>query len=539
MINQVNHKEDERMMKLGQKIEILRMYFVEGKAKKEIARKLNISKNTVKSYINDFLNSKRELINSGVSKYELIENMVDKPKYKSANRHPRVMTDEVKEIIRIFLKDNEVKRNTGKAKMCMTAQDMYEALIEKGFSLSYTSVAQYVQKYKENEYTFEAFIKQVYDYGDVCEFDWGEVKLTINGIDIKYRMAVFTMAKSNFRFACLYKNENSQSFVDAHIRFFEYIGGVPKCMVYDNMKVAVAKFVGRTEKEATDALKKLSVYYGFNYRFCNIRSGNEKGHVENSVDFVRRKAFAEMSSFDNEVLAFDRLAQRLEKYNNIKTKYLNNNSPTDLLNIERSYLSKLMPTYTNCIDLTLRVDKLSTISYLQNRYSVPDYLVLKAVDVKVFIDKLEIFYNNNLVASHTRLYGNQEWSIDILHYTKTLSRKPGALLGSLAFEQMNSSLKEIYHNFFKEQPKSFIALLGIIGDYDITSVQNTIDILTQKSVEVNVENIKMILNRNNDYSNVTVPKSNLQEEIENNARRHLAMYDSVIGTSNVKGGVAV
>ena len=194
MINQVNHKEDERMMKLGQKIEILRMYFVEGKAKKEIARKLNISKNTVKSYINDFLNSKRELINSGVSKYELIENMVDKPKYKSANRHPRVMTDEVKEIIRIFLKDNEVKRNTGKAKMCMTAQDMYEALIEKGFSLSYTSVAQYVQKYKENEYTFEAFIKQVYDYGDVCEFDWGEVKLTINGIDIKYRMAVFTIS---------------------------------------------------------------------------------------------------------------------------------------------------------------------------------------------------------------------------------------------------------------------------------------------------------------------------------------------------------
>ena len=141
MVNRVNHKEDERMMKLGQKIEILRMYFVEGKAKKEIARKLNISKNTVKSYINDFLNSKRELINSGVSKYELIENMVDKPKYKAFNRQPRVMTDEVKEIIRNFLKDNEIKRNTGKSKMCMTAQDMFEALIEKGFSLSYTSVA--------------------------------------------------------------------------------------------------------------------------------------------------------------------------------------------------------------------------------------------------------------------------------------------------------------------------------------------------------------------------------------------------------------
>ena len=527
------------MITLGQKMEILRMYFVEGKPKKQIARDLKVSKNTVKSYINEFLISKQELINSGVSKYELIENMVDKPKYKALNRKPRVMTDEVKEIIRNFLKENETKRNIGKSKMCMTAQDMHEALIEKGFSLSYPSVAQYVQKYKENNSTFEAFIKQKYDDGDVCEFDWGEVKLVINGVDIKYRMAVFTMAKSNFRFAYLYRNENSQSFVDAHIRFFEHIGGVPRCMVYDNMKVAVARFVGRTEKEATDALKKMSVYYGFKYRFCNIRSGNEKGHVENSVDFVRRKAFSGVNSFDNEHIAFNRLADRLDKYNNIKTKYLNNSSPAELLNIEKQYLLELMPPYINCIDLTLRVDKLSTISYLQNRYSVPDYLVLKAVDVKVFIDRLEIFYNNNLVASHTRLYGNQEWSIDIMHYTKTLSRKPGALLGSIAFEQMNSTLKEIYHNFFNHNSKSFIELLSIVGNYDITSVQNTINILTQKSIEVNVENIKMILNRNNDCSNVTVPKSSLQEEIENNSRRHLAMYDLVIGTSNVKGGVAV
>ena len=321
--------------------------------------------------------------------------------------------------------------------------------------------------------------------------------------------------------------------------FSNISGGVPKCMVYDNMKVAVSKFVGKTEKEATETLKKMSVYYGFNYRFCNIRSGNEKGHVENSVDFVRRKAFSSLSSFENEDFAFSRLAERLEKYNNIKTKYLDNNSPADLLDIEKSHLLKLMPTYINCIDLTLRVDKLSTISYLQNRYSVPDYLVLKTVDVKIFIDKLEIFYNNNLVASHTRLYGNQEWSIDILHYTKTLSRKPGALLGSLAFEQMHSSLKEIYHNFFQEKPKAFIELLEVIGNYDIASVQNTINILTQKSIEVNIENIKMILNRRDDIVKTTSSKSNLQEEIEENSKRHLSLYDSIIGTSDLEGSVAV
>ena len=527
------------MIKLGQKIEILRMHFVEGKPKKQIARELKISKNTVKTYINDFLESKKELIASGVSKYELIENMVEKPKYNASNRNAKVMTDEVKEKIRVFISENELKRATGKIKMCMSAQDMYEALIEQGFSLSYPSVAQYVQKYKENEYTYEAFIKQQYNYGDVCEFDWGEVKLVINGVDVKFRMAVFTMAKSNFRFAYLYNNENTQSFVDAHIKFFEYIGGVPRCMVYDNMKVAVAKFVGRTEKEATIALKQMSVYYGFNYRFCNIRSGNEKGHVENSVDFVRRKAFSNMSSFASLDEALTRLSERLEKYNNIKTKYLSDKSPIDILNIEKNYLLDLMPTYTNCIDLTLRVDKLSTISYLQNRYSVPDYLVLKPVDVKVFVDKLEIFYNNKLVASHTRLYGNQEWNIDIMHYTKTLSRKPGALRGSVAFEQMNSSLKQIYHNYFKNEPKSFIELLEIIGNYDIDVVKNTINILAQKSIPVNTENIKMILNRNNENTNDNINKSNMQKEIEENSKRHLYMYDKVIGTTGLEGGVAV
>ena len=97
------------MIKLGQKIEILRMHFVEGKPKKQIARELKISKNTVKTYVNEFLESKKELIASGMSKYELIENMVEAPKYNSNNRSARVMTDEVKEKIHTFINENEIK----------------------------------------------------------------------------------------------------------------------------------------------------------------------------------------------------------------------------------------------------------------------------------------------------------------------------------------------------------------------------------------------------------------------------------------------
>ena len=164
---------------------------------------------------------------------------------------------------------------------------------------------------------------------------------------------------------------------------------------------------------------------------------------------------------------------------------------------------------------------------------------MKAVDVKVFIDKLEIFYNQKLVATHTRLYGNQEWSIDIMHYTKTLSRKPGALVGSLAFEQMNTYLKEVYHKHFKNEPKAFIELLELIGNNDITSIKKTINILTQKSITVNIENIKMIINRKNEPIKIEAHKSNMQKEIEENSKRHLSMYDKIIGTVNIEGSVAI
>lgn len=61
-------------------------------------------------------------------------------------------------------------------------------------------------------------------------------------------MAVMTTAKGNYRFAYLYQNQKMESFLDSHVRFFNHVGGVHKQIVYDNMKVAVARFVTRTEK---------------------------------------------------------------------------------------------------------------------------------------------------------------------------------------------------------------------------------------------------------------------------------------------------
>ncbi|MFP5082222.1 IS21 family transposase, partial [Pedobacter sp. JCM 36344] len=89
----------------------------------------------------------------------------------------------------------------------------------------------------------EAFIRQQYAPGSCCEFDWGEVKLYIKDKLCRYYLAVFTSANSNYRYALLFQHQDSLAFKEAHISFFEHVGGVYNQMVYDNMRVAISRFV--------------------------------------------------------------------------------------------------------------------------------------------------------------------------------------------------------------------------------------------------------------------------------------------------------
>jgi len=284
------------MLSMARKFDVLHSHFIEGKGVKTIARESGLSRTTVRNYVREFAEQKQEII-AGGDKSEILLAMSEAPRYHSAGRERTALTDPVVEMIRECLNQNDRKKALGQKKLCMKATDIHEYLDEKGIHISYPSVCTCVRELSAAHK--EAFIKQDYRPGEVCEFDWGEVRLTVAGRSISYRMAVFTLAASNIRWSALYRTEDTQAFVDAHIRFLRWLEGVPYLMVYDNLRVAVAKFVGKNEKEATVALKQLSTYYGFAFRFCNIRKGNEKGHVERSVEFVRRKAFARVNTFDD------------------------------------------------------------------------------------------------------------------------------------------------------------------------------------------------------------------------------------------------
>lgn len=109
---------------------------------------------------------------------------------------------------------------------------------------SYSSVCKYIAKVKEESKsprkTKDVYIRQEYLPGSECEYDWGDVKLEIAGHQETLKMAVFTLAHSNGRYAYLFHHEDTLALMEAHRNFFREVRGVPEVMVYDNMRVAVA-----------------------------------------------------------------------------------------------------------------------------------------------------------------------------------------------------------------------------------------------------------------------------------------------------------
>jgi transposase len=449
-------------MSTKQKIILFR--YRDGYSERKISRELSINRETMRRYLAEYEKARQKLPDAEKEDEVLTEEIIKVPKYDSSNRINKKFTEEISQEVNRLLQINEEKRSRGFHKQVMKKIDILEHLHDLGYDVGYTTVCNQINKKlaKRNE----AFIRQTYNPGDVCEFDWGEVKLDIGGHLRMLYMAVFTPAMSNYRYAILFHRQDSASFQRAHVLFFEHIGGVFHTMVYDNMRVAIRRFVGTSEKEPTEALLKLSMYYQFHFRFCNVQRGNEKGHVERSVEFVRRKAFCKKDSFWTMEASNVWL---LGSCNRLNTRFNQDNQgrrPVDLLEIEKKYLYPVPPSFDCGQMVQCKVDKYSVITYATNRYSVPDHLVGKMVDVKVYPESLHCYYENRRICNHERHYSRHGWYINLDHYLSTLRRKPGALAGSQALASSPENVKQVFNKYFMDAPQDFVELLIFLRDHD-------------------------------------------------------------------------
>ncbi|MBE7478361.1 MAG: IS21 family transposase [Ignavibacteriales bacterium] len=469
----------------------------QGHSNRAIGRLTGIDRKTVARYWNEFT-VQTELLHLSESNVKAIQAaIVSEPCYDTSSRTSRKYNDEMdKKLDEILSQEEKKNLILGSHKQNLTKLQIHQELINDGFDISYSTIA--VKINQKRDKSKECFIKQTYELGCRLEYDFGEVKLLIDGKLDKYYIAVISSPAADFRWAFLYKNEKKDVFMDSHIRFFEMVGGVYKEVVYDNMRNVVAKFIGRNEKTLNEDLIKMSIYYGFEINVTNCFSGNEKGHVEGSVKIIRNHIFATNYEFTTFEDAQTYLHSQLLKMNESSN-----------INAEKECLLPYKPKLELANISSNDVNKYSFIRVDNNFYSVPDYLIGKEVSVKSYYDKIMVYAHNIFVCEHKKIDGFDGISIDIRHYLKSFLKKPGAIKNSLALKSI-PYLKSIFDKHFSTNPKKFIEIIAKNKENDLKEIVKIFDDYTKA------------------YSN-SVPIDNIpaKKDIYQAAKSQMARYDEL------------
>ncbi len=305
-----------------------------------------------------------------------------------------------------------------------TAQRILDRLVEKHeYDGGITIVKDAVRAWKHRQ--AEVFVPLSHRPGD-AQADFGEATVGVDGTPTKVAFFVITLPYSDAIFCQVFPKECTETFQEGHRRAFEFFGGVPKRISYDNSKIAVAKIVGGRGREATREFLRLQSHYLFEHHFCRVRRPNEKGHVENLLGFARRNYLVPVPQVDSLESLNAELVQCLKK--DLK-RHLRGKSATkeELLAEE---LKVFRPIGGHGFESrrveTPRANSLSLVRFDGNDYSVPTAFAHHQVTVVGGIEQVRLAVGSQLVAQHPRHWGKEHTEFNPIHYLALLERKPGA-----------------------------------------------------------------------------------------------------------------
>ena len=304
-----------------------------------------------------------------------------------------------------------------------TAKRVYDRLVtEKGFTGSYSAVQRYVKQWRqEHRPACDGFMELEWRPG-VMQVDFGEAVVVLAGVKTKVHCLVASFPYSNKRYVVALPGENAQCVCEGLVEIFEHIGLVPMVLVMDNA-------TGAAHHRAWDKITIVGLFqlflehYRIEARFCNPRSGWEKGSVENAVGFLRRNPHPVV---ERRVLCAQlskHLLSRCDELGNDK-HYRADESVNDLFEEDRAGMRPLPRVRFDAVDWQeRRADKEGVIQVGSYRYlagpawrSWPLLVGLRAFDVEIRTR------DGRKVASLPRAYGEQAGTV----------RSPSSLLPALA-----------------------------------------------------------------------------------------------------------
>ena len=177
-----------------------------------------------------------------------------------------------------------------------TAKRILERLREKGYRGGRTVVQEEVRRWKQR--SAEVFMPLVHRPGE-AQVDYGTATIVYRGQERKVAVFVMSLPYSDAVFCQIFPRECTETFQEGHRRAFEFFGGVPKRITYDNSRIAVTKLIQKRGGVFTREFLRLESHYLFEHHFSLVRRPNEKGHIESLVGYSRRNFLVPVPKLDD------------------------------------------------------------------------------------------------------------------------------------------------------------------------------------------------------------------------------------------------
>jgi transposase len=295
---------------------------------------------------------------------------------------------------------------------------------ERGFDGGYTTVRDYVRPRRLS--LKEVFVPLVHPAGH-AQADFGEAWAVLGGVRRKVHVLVVDLPQSDAIFLKAYHAETAEALCDGHVAAFDFFGGVPQSILYDNTKLAVVKILGDGTRTRATLFAELQSHYLFKDRFGRPGKGNDKGNVEGMVGFGRRTFMVPIPQAPD----IDALnAMLLERCRARQDAALRGADGTigERLAADRAAFAGLPPTpFDACDKRPGKVSSQALVRYKNSDYSVPVDYAHRDVLVKGYVDAVAISVGAEEIARHPRSYDSADFVFDPLHYLALLEMKVGAL----------------------------------------------------------------------------------------------------------------
>ncbi|MFH1125125.1 MAG: IS21 family transposase [Pseudomonadota bacterium] len=324
----------------------------------------------------------------------------------------------------------------------MTAKQAWRLFREKtDLPVSYPTVKRYLRA----EFLFggpAVTVRLEVEPGSQGQVDFGYAGMMVDPLSGKARRAwafIMALSYSRHRFVRFVFRQDVSTWIDCHVRAFEFFGGVPACVVLDNLKSGVVK-ADIYDPILNRAYAELERHYGFVADPAKVAAPKLKGKVERGVGVVRKhllagRTFLDVDEANERALRWCREEIGMEIHGTTKRK------PYEVFLKEESlHLKPLPPEAFECPqwkECTVHPDH--HVVFDQSYYSLPTRFIGRKVMVRGDTRLVRIFLDAQLIKTHLRALRPGTWVTDTSDYppeklaylmpTPTYCRKRAAEVG--------------------------------------------------------------------------------------------------------------